>query len=332
MAITGPLVTIAIPTYYRAGGYLRQALASAVAQTHPGVEILVADNCSPDRTADVVAEVGDARTRYVRHDTNIGANANFNFCVEQARGRYFVLLHDDDRVDPDFVEACLAAVPDGAEVGIVRAGTRVVDDQDRLLWEMPNRAAGLTVPELFRAWFRGATTFYLCSTLFNTRRLRDEGGFRSRHNLFQDVAAALKLAARHGRADVEAVKGTFRKHPEAATSAARLEHWCEDSRDLLDLMCELAGDPDGSLRRDGLRFLAQLNYNRAAALASWRARSRAYLAVYRRFDYRYSPLTDIYRRQVRSRLYRLGARVKQAGRAGFSALGGRAAGGSAVGS
>ncbi len=59
-----PLVTIAIPTYNRADGYLKQALQSAVNQTYKNIEIVVSDNCSPDNTEAVVRSYTDPRIRY----------------------------------------------------------------------------------------------------------------------------------------------------------------------------------------------------------------------------------------------------------------------------
>jgi len=49
-----PLVTIAIPTYNRAGSFLRQALESALKQTYKNVEIIVSDNCSSDNTETLI--------------------------------------------------------------------------------------------------------------------------------------------------------------------------------------------------------------------------------------------------------------------------------------
>ena len=89
-----PLVTIGIPTYNRADGYLRETLESALAQSYPNLEILVADNCSTDNTKLVVESYKDKRVRYFRHETGLIPNDNFNFCLSQARGYYFLLLHN----------------------------------------------------------------------------------------------------------------------------------------------------------------------------------------------------------------------------------------------
>ena len=297
-------MTIGISTYNRGTGYLPQALRSAVDQTYSDLEIVVSDNCSTDDTGAVVAGFGDPRIRYFRQAANIGANNNFNFCLAQAQGSYFLLLHDDDLVDPDFVEACIDAVKGDTTVGVIRTGTRTIDADGGVRGQSFNRAAGLSTADFFLAWFSGETALYLCSTLYNARRLRDIGGFQSPANLLQDVVATARLAAELGRADVHDVKASFRRHETNRGSAARIRDWCEDSLFLLDLMCRLAPEREALIRREGLRFLCNRNYKRVSRAAS--GRLAAYLAVYRAFGYRHSPLTFLLSRRLAAARRRLG--------------------------
>ena len=106
-----PLVTIAVPTFNRAAA-LERCLESARAQSYPEIEIVVCDNASTDGTEAVVARTlaGHPRARYVRHETNLGALANFRFGLDEADGDYFMWLADDDWLDPDFVERCVEAL------------------------------------------------------------------------------------------------------------------------------------------------------------------------------------------------------------------------------
>ncbi len=60
-------------------------------------EIVVADNASPDSTAEVVQRFQEQLPiRYLRHEENIGCFANVQFVMMQATGRYVVYLSDDD--------------------------------------------------------------------------------------------------------------------------------------------------------------------------------------------------------------------------------------------
>jgi glycosyltransferase involved in cell wall biosynthesis len=287
---SSPAVTIAIPTYNRADSYFPLALESALTQTYADLEVLVADNCSTDHTADVVARHSDPRLRYFRHATPLKPNDNFNFCVNEARGRFLLLLHDDDLIDADFVEICIDAASERPQIGIIRTGARVIDSKGVVIREAENRAMGLDTADFFLAWFCDRVELYMCNTMYDVAALRRIGGFRSRHNLFQDGIATVTLAAREGRVDVPDVKASFRVHRAELTGAARVRNWCEDSSELLERMCALV--PSARVReiRDrGKRFFARINYTRAARTAGLRDRIAAFALVYRFFGYRYLP-------------------------------------------
>ncbi len=286
---TRPLVSIGIPTYNRANGYLKQCLQSAVDQTYPNIEIIVGDNCSSDDTDKVVAGFADPRIRYFKHPENIGPNNNFNFCLNQAGGAYFLLLHDDDLLDPDFIECCMNEAKDRTDVGIIRTGTRIIDAHGTTQTEAVNRVKGLPTKEFFLGWFDRQTALYLCSTLFNTEQLKEIGGFKSKTDLFQDVVAELILAARHGRIDVPDIKASFRNHPDEITYSSKVSDWCEDSLYLLDIMCDLDSANREIIRKRGMVFFCRTNYNRTIKVKNFTKRMATFFLVYKRFDYRYSP-------------------------------------------
>ena len=294
-----PLVTIGISTYNRADGYLQGALLSALKQGYPNLEIVVSDNGSTDHTESFVKSFEDPRVRYFKQEENIGAVANFDFCLEQAQGAYFLLLHDDDLIDPDFVEACMSAVGDDTSLGIIRTGTRVIDDDGKTVAHNPNRMRGLTTADFFVNWFTKKTAIYFCSTLFNTQLLKDMGGLQTRTNVFEDVVAIARLSARHGRGDVYENKASFRIHGSNKGSTFNsINDWAEDSHYLLDVLCEeMPGDAE-RLLEVGKPYLCERLYRYASKLPDMGERVRTYLWAYRSFDYSASPLRYLARQKV----------------------------------
>ena len=93
------LVTVGIPTFNRASGYLRGAIESALAQSYSNIEVIVSDNGSTDHTPDIVRSFNDPRLIYFRQESNIGQLNNTNFIVQKARGDYLLIYHDDDIID-----------------------------------------------------------------------------------------------------------------------------------------------------------------------------------------------------------------------------------------
>lgn len=145
-----PLVTILV-TSYNYGRYLAAALDSALAQTHPAVEVLVVDDGSTDDSREILNRYGD-RVRTLLLE-NGGQAAAVNLALPLVRGHILILLDADDGLAPDVV----ARVVDR-----FRAQPECVRVQYRLqLCDGEGRMTGRTVPPAhvplaegdLRAWF-----------------------------------------------------------------------------------------------------------------------------------------------------------------------------------
>ncbi len=102
-----PKVSICIPTYNRAD-ILPYAIESALRQTYTDFELLICDDASTDRTAEVVSQWSDPRIHYIRHPQNIKRSRNMRSGYEAAQGEYFIKFDDDDALTPDFLEKTVA--------------------------------------------------------------------------------------------------------------------------------------------------------------------------------------------------------------------------------
>jgi len=278
------LVTIGIPTYNRADSYFPEALQCALHQSYRNIEIIVSDNCSTDSTEALVKCIDDPRIRYFKQKTNIPATDNFNFIIKQARGDYFSLLHDDDLMDEDFIETCMHAAAGNKDIGLIRSGLRWIDNNGKTISQVNNIADGLPLEEFFLAWFKGLIPMHLPSTLFNTRKLSEIGGFNSRHQLFNDVKAEAELAATSPRLDIPDIKASFRHHPVRTTTAASMRSWCEDSMELLDVMCDLTSGEGDAIRKEGTRFFVRHNVRLTRQIQSPWVQLRSYWTIYRYFQ------------------------------------------------
>jgi glycosyltransferase involved in cell wall biosynthesis len=295
-----PLISIGIPTYNRASAYLRNAIDRSLEQTYPNIEVIVSDNCSTDSTPDLMKSYTDPRLRYIRQETNIGPNNNFNYCLNQAGGEYFLLFHDDDMIDSDFIAACVSALKPGQAVGAVITGVRVIDEHDKIMSEHSNVPIGPTPVDFIRGWFQSRVSLYLCNTLYNTTRLKEVGGFGSRKNLFDDLVPTFKLVTKYGRADVEDIKASFRRHSANRGSTVSIDDWMEDSRFLLNIMCELLPDESAVIRRDGNLYFSKKMYQYIANGTAVSKSVMDYLRVYKMFGYTRAPLRYLLRAVMKS--------------------------------
>ena len=122
-----PLVTIGIPTFNRAEG-MRRAAMSVLSQAWPSLELIICDNASTDATEAIARDLCrvDSRVRYVRHETNIGAEANFRSALDQATGDLFMWLADDDWLGPGLVPALARRLTECPDQALVCGRSRYV--------------------------------------------------------------------------------------------------------------------------------------------------------------------------------------------------------------
>jgi len=279
-----PLVTICIPTFNRAGTFLPAALAAACNQTYAKIDVFISDNASTDGTSQLVNRFGDPRIRYHRQGSNIGAVRNIDFCIQSSRGEYTLLLMDDDSIDPDFIECCMDAARDDPEAGLIRTGARIVDEKGAIVYSAQNLVGGLDFSQFVIAWTEGKTLPFMCSTLFRTLPLQ-KVGINSRYHHWDDVMAEFEIAARYGRIDIPDIKASYCMHPGELSFKEGVRDWCEDSRELINLVCKLAPRDAALLRSRLTPYLALLNYRIAARLKQrWFTRLQEAFFVYRTLE------------------------------------------------
>ena len=117
-----PLVSVIIATY-RAGDYLRQAVASVLAQSCGDFEVLVADDGQDDAT----------RLLYERNPITLGPAGNHWAALRRARGEYLAILNHDDLWQPDFLRRMLAGFAEDPRVVVAFCDHDVIDPAGTLL-------------------------------------------------------------------------------------------------------------------------------------------------------------------------------------------------------
>ncbi|PYN09879.1 MAG: hypothetical protein DME02_01790 [Candidatus Rokuibacteriota bacterium] len=118
-------VSVVIPTHDR-GRVVVEAIESALAQTHPPLEVIVVDDGSTDDTAERVGRLRDARVRYLRRP-HAGVSAARNAGIAAATGDLVAFLDSDDLWKPDKVEAEIAALARYPSAGGVFSDLEKVD-------------------------------------------------------------------------------------------------------------------------------------------------------------------------------------------------------------
>jgi glycosyltransferase involved in cell wall biosynthesis len=204
-----PEVTIVIPTRDRPQ-LLRRALASALAQRHGGVEVVVVDDGSVEP---VPVDHPDPRVRVFRNDRLIGVSASRNVGLAQARGRWVAFLDDDDELLPDMVKASLDAAAGSTlppPVAVLSRMEVTDDDGDGTISPLDPPVAVARGGPLFLRGPREAHVHQTNSLFAPVEVLRSIGGWDGELKAWEDDDLLLRMIEVCSMEGLETV--TYRLH------------------------------------------------------------------------------------------------------------------------
>lgn len=252
-------ISICMPTY-QGERYLQQALDSASALPGNDIEILACDDGSRDGTWDILEKHRDhdPRLRILRNPVNLGLVANWNHCLQCAKGEWIKFLFQDDFLLPCFesvVRPLLSCAPDF----LVTARTfRIEEDAD------PEIAAYLSrerywlnqiaddqevvtaddfaciAAQMFGYNFLGEPS----NVLFRRRAIFQIGVFNPHFTQYPDLDFYYRLGQHCGVMNVSTACSTFRVHGKSTTANNHRQNILQSTDlDLLLLQHELLYNP-----------------------------------------------------------------------------------------
>jgi hypothetical protein len=95
--------------------YIREAVDGAFSQTYEPLEIILSDDCSSDRTFEIMQEMaaayeGPHEVQVRRNEVNLGIGAHVSHVLGNAKGDYFCLAAGDDISEYDRVDRGITAI------------------------------------------------------------------------------------------------------------------------------------------------------------------------------------------------------------------------------
>ena len=128
-----PLVSVIIPAY-NAEVFIERTIRSVLSQTYNNLEVVVVDDGSSDRTAEIVQTIASQDSRLcLLQQPNSGVAAARNLGIEKSRGELIAPIDADDIWYPLNIEKQVAAmVTADSDVGLVYSWSVDIDEEDLL--------------------------------------------------------------------------------------------------------------------------------------------------------------------------------------------------------
>ncbi|MFC0308200.1 glycosyltransferase family 2 protein [Gallibacterium trehalosifermentans] len=114
------LVSVIIPCY-NGEQYIEAAVNSILQQSYHHLEILVINDGSTDRSADILQRFAqeDLRVRYIENEQNLGLIATLNKAIQLAQGQYIARMDSDDIALPDRIEKQVAFFEQHPDIAVL---------------------------------------------------------------------------------------------------------------------------------------------------------------------------------------------------------------------
>lgn len=221
--------------FYGPVGLMQDTVRSVLAQDDPDWTLTVVDDGYPDPgVAAWFAAMDDPRVRYLRNETNLGANGNYRRCVELLTGDTCVIMGADDLMLPNYVGTIREARRRSPDAAIIQPGVEVIDEtgqpREGLVDAAKRRlyAPRTTRPEVFRGETIAASLvrgnwLYFPSLAWDTAAVRAHG-FRTGLDVVQDLALVLDIVADGGALLVDPTRCfRYRRHTQSDSSWRALD-------------------------------------------------------------------------------------------------------------
>lgn len=122
-------VSVIIPVY-NAEPYLKQCLDSVLAQTFKNIEIIIINDCSNDKSFQIIEEYRktDSRIISISLKKTAGPGNARNEGIKAANGKYIVFIDSDDWISEDYVETLYNSI-EKYNCDMVSANFYIYDDK-----------------------------------------------------------------------------------------------------------------------------------------------------------------------------------------------------------
>ena len=199
-------VTVVAPAYNHEQ-YIEQCMWSIANQNCELMELIILDDCSSDRTSEIVKEIilldefqnaFKLGVRFIQHTENKGARYTINEGLMMAGGEYLAVINTDDAFGPGHLQRLLnACEKEGSEFAF--GGVEVVDQFNQRITTgygkaiMKYQDTLKMCPTVTMALTRGNGTISTGNMLFSAELYRKLGGFRN-YKYVHDWDFALRAA------------------------------------------------------------------------------------------------------------------------------------------
>ncbi len=101
--IENPLISVLL-SVYNDDKNIKKSIDSILSQSYKNIELLVIDDCSTDKTYEIINEIKDSRVKIFRNKDNKGLTKSLNILIKESKGQILARQDSDDVSLPNRLE------------------------------------------------------------------------------------------------------------------------------------------------------------------------------------------------------------------------------------
>lgn len=123
-----------VMTAYNEEHYITQSINSILKQSYRNLELILINDGSTDRTAEIIQSFSDPRIIFINHKENKNQAIRANEGVSLAKGKYIARLDADDISLPDRLEKQVKYLEAHTEISILGGQISIWDENSNSLY------------------------------------------------------------------------------------------------------------------------------------------------------------------------------------------------------
>lgn len=188
-----PLVSVVLPVY-NGERYLAPAIDSILGQSYRNFELLLIDDGSTDRSAEIIGRYVDPRIVFIRNEKNLKLIATLNKGFALAKGELIARMDADDIAAQRRLERQVARFLEDPELVALGTDMTYIDAEGRPAGRPRRLAAG---PAIVRWRLLRGSCLYHPTVMVNRKMAGNEARYRPEFIHAEDFELWLRLSREH---------------------------------------------------------------------------------------------------------------------------------------
>ena len=119
-------------TVYNAEKYIKKSVQSIISQSYKNLELLIVDDCSTDKSLELIKRFKDKRIRLLALKKHIGRTKSLNYGLKKIKNSFIAIFDADDISYKNRLECQLKFLKKNLDIDLIGTWYELIDGQNKI--------------------------------------------------------------------------------------------------------------------------------------------------------------------------------------------------------